>query len=183
MKLKPLSKKGAIELSMTTVVVIVLAMTMLILGLILIRNIFQGATSNVKSINDKVREQRNSLFLENNDQKIVVYLPDGLASVKQGDTFAVEFAVRNIDAVARKFDYTVTAEAGGNCPASTNPQNWIILGQKGTKDVQSGDVINEKIRLQPALSTPLCTARFKISVKDYADESFDVKIEPKGTFG
>ena len=66
------SKKGAIELSMTTVVVIVLAMTMLILGLTLIRTIFTGAQYNVQSINDKVRGEINSLFLENADQKIIV---------------------------------------------------------------------------------------------------------------
>ena len=34
-------KKGAIELSIGTVVIIVLAMTMLVLGIVLVRNIFK----------------------------------------------------------------------------------------------------------------------------------------------
>ena len=44
MELKKISqKKGAIELSMTTIVILVLAMSMLILGLVLIKAIFTGA--------------------------------------------------------------------------------------------------------------------------------------------
>jgi len=176
MKLKPLNRKGAIELSMTTVVVIVLSMTMLILGLVLIRNIFQGATYNVQQINDKVREQINSLFLENTEQKIIVYLADQKATIKQGEVFGVAFAIRNLDAAARKFEYTVTPEAGGNCPTTANPANWVVVGQTGSRDVQSGDTTYEIARFQPPLTTPLCIARFKISVKGYADTFFDVQV-------
>lgn len=176
MKLKPLNRKGAIELSMTTVVVIVLSMTMLILGLVLIRNIFQGATYNVQQINDKVREQINSLFLENSEQKIIVYLADQKATIKQGDVFGVAFAIRNIDPSARKFEYTVTPEAGGNCPTTVNPANWIVVGSKGSREVQSGDTTYEIARFQPPLTTPLCISRFKVSVKDYSETFFDVQV-------
>ena len=43
-------KKGAMELSMGTIVILVLAMSMLILGLVLIRTIFMGAKYNVQTI-------------------------------------------------------------------------------------------------------------------------------------
>ena len=44
-------KKAAIELSVGTIVVIVLAMSMLILGLVLIRNIFKGSIDNFDALN------------------------------------------------------------------------------------------------------------------------------------
>ena len=46
------AKKGAMELSIGTIVIIVLAMSMLILGLVLIKTIFVGAKYNVDTIED-----------------------------------------------------------------------------------------------------------------------------------
>ncbi|MEK6953289.1 MAG: hypothetical protein AABX29_09845, partial [Nanoarchaeota archaeon] len=47
------NKKAALELSIGTIVILVLAMSMLILGLILIRTIFTGAKYNVETMNKK----------------------------------------------------------------------------------------------------------------------------------
>jgi hypothetical protein len=66
------SKKGAIELSMSTVVIIVLAMTLLIGGLVLVRNIVSGANQVVDLTNDNVLKEINSLFSEGD--KIIVKL-------------------------------------------------------------------------------------------------------------
>jgi hypothetical protein len=72
-KLSPIkNKKAAIELSIGTVVIIVIAMTMLIMGIVLVRNIFGGATQSVNSLNDKVRSEIASLFTEEGE-KIVIY--------------------------------------------------------------------------------------------------------------
>jgi len=171
------NRRGAIELSMTTVVVIVLSMTMLILGLTLIRTIFTGAQYNVQSINDKVRGEINSLFLENADQKIAIYLPEQKAAIKQGEAYGVAFAIKNIETTTQKFDYSVTQEVGGNCPTGTTPQNWILVGGKGTPEVTSGDTYYGLIRIQPPLTAPLCLTRFKLTVKNYADTFFDVQVQ------
>ena len=53
-----LNKKAAMELSIGTIVIIVLAMSMLILGLVLIKTIFSGAKYNIDTMNDKVRNDR-----------------------------------------------------------------------------------------------------------------------------
>ena len=65
------SKKGAIELSVGTIVIIVLAMTMLILGIVLIRNIFTGTITNVDEINEGVRDQIKKLFQNENDRAVI----------------------------------------------------------------------------------------------------------------
>ena len=59
------SKRAAIELSIGTVIIIVLAMSMLILGIVLIRSIFTGATESVNTINEKDKNQITNSHVNN----------------------------------------------------------------------------------------------------------------------
>ena len=111
------SKKAAIELSIGTVVIIVLAMTMLILGITLIRSIFSGAKDSVTQIDQGVKNEINKLFAENAEKRLVL-LPDSkLTKIEQGATgngFAV--AIRNVDELnSLQYTYKITTEKGG-CP-------------------------------------------------------------------
>jgi hypothetical protein len=56
------SKRAALELSVSTIVVIVLGVTMLIIGMVLVRNIMCGALGLTGDINGKVQSQINELF-------------------------------------------------------------------------------------------------------------------------
>ena len=57
-----ISKKGAIELSMTTIIVVVLSLALLIMGFVLIRNIMCGAITATNSLNKGVTGYINDLF-------------------------------------------------------------------------------------------------------------------------
>lgn len=57
-----MEKRGAIELSIGTIVIIVLAMSMLILGMVLVRSIMCGAIGLTGNINSKVEGEINKLF-------------------------------------------------------------------------------------------------------------------------
>ena len=59
------SKKAALELSVSTIVVIVLGVTMLIIGMVLVRNIMCGALGLTGDINSKVQGQITTLFGSN----------------------------------------------------------------------------------------------------------------------
>ena len=48
------NRDGALELSIGTIVVIVIGMSMLVLGLVLVRTIFTGSTESVKVLNEGV---------------------------------------------------------------------------------------------------------------------------------
>jgi hypothetical protein len=61
-KLKLRNKKAAFEMSITTIVILVIAMTMLILGMILVRKMMCGAMGLTTDINDKVKGQIDDLF-------------------------------------------------------------------------------------------------------------------------
>ena len=57
-----MNKKGALELSIGTIVIIVIGMSMLILGLVLVQKIFVGSTNNVDDLNNKIRNGGESEY-------------------------------------------------------------------------------------------------------------------------
>lgn len=87
-------KKGAIELSIGTVVIIVLAMSMLILGLVLVRNIFTGATESVDILDDKVQNEIKNLFNDESSDVIVKLGSDRTAKIKPGTSVKVGIGAR-----------------------------------------------------------------------------------------
>lgn len=56
------NKKAAIELSIGTIVIIVISLTMLILGIVLVRSIMCGAIGLTGDLNSRVKGEVNKLF-------------------------------------------------------------------------------------------------------------------------
>lgn len=177
-----MDKRGAIEMSMTTVVVIVLAMTMLILGLTLVRTIFSGAQYNVKSINDKVRGEINKLFVDE-EQRSAIYLPSNTATVKQGESFGLAFAIRNVGAEGA-FTYA-TKKVSTNC-VRDDPMKWFDLPPATSTAVRIGDggVDSPMLSLKPSSTSELCKTEFIIEIKKdgaiYDTPHFWIEIAGKG---
>ena len=178
-------RKGALELSIGTIVVIVLAVSMLILGLVLVKNIFSGATYNVDQLNKNVEAEINKLFNERGE-KIVMYLPNNQADVKQGKSYGVAFGVKNTvqgESTAGKFAYKVEASSiQKGCQLTVQQaNNYVILGDTGSFDLLPGQTKFELVKVQPSSSAPLCEIKYTLSVtKDgqpYDSTFFILKIE------
>jgi len=185
MKLAKIQTKGALELSISTVVVIVIGMSMLILGLVLVRTIFTGAKYNVDSLNKNVEAEINKLFNEQGG-RTYVYLPDNQADVSKGDTFGVAFAVKNDvrgEAVAGNFQYEVKAsEVQKGCALSlAQADGYLTLGSKGNFALLPGDEPKfNLVKISIPESAPLCQVRYDIIVRKdsqpYKNEFFDINI-------
>jgi len=183
MKLRKITqKKGAMELSMGTIVILVLAMSMLILGLVLIKTIFTGAKQNVSTINDKVKDEIGKLFVE--DKKIVVYLADNKAEIPQGEDWGVAFGVKNIlrnTQEAPKIKYEVSMDESSCKIKEKEAMSYIVLGKEGDITMAPGDQKVWLIRFEIPEGTPLCKVRYNIEVSAdgdfYTSESFDVSVE------
>ncbi len=182
-----MQKKGAMELSIGTIVIIVLAMSMLILGLVLVRTIFTGAKYNVDTMNNKVRDEINKLFVE--DKRMVLYLANQKADVDQGKDWGIAFAVKNLlsGADAAKFEYEVTvanpSEVKSNCGVNEKEAiSWIKAGRidEGI-NIAPGGVKDWIIRFEIPETAPLCIIRYNINVEAdsefYDAASFDIKVE------
>ena len=59
------NKKAAMEMSVGTIVTIVLLMTVLILGLVMIRTIFKGSIENINSVDQSVKNEINKIGISN----------------------------------------------------------------------------------------------------------------------
>ena len=182
------NKKAALELSIGTIVVIVIAITMLILGLVLVQQIFSGAGHNVNEIDQKVRDEIGKLFTE--DKKVVIYLPNKLAEIKQGESWGIAFAIKNLETGVSEvstysYDVSVSEPNLKRKCGITDSQalNWITTGEadSGIK-ISPGGTTYGLIRFNIPEGAPLCTVRFHLNIKrDGTDEPtdfFDVEVKP-----
>tara|TARA_Y100000310_G_C20677743_1_gene814074 strand:+ start:39 stop:650 length:612 start_codon:yes stop_codon:yes gene_type:complete len=164
------SKHSALELSIGTIVIIVLAMSMLILGLVLIRTIFTGAKYNVETMNDKVRDEISELFTE--EKKTVIYLANQKADINPGEDWGVAFAIKNLRkgvADAQNFRYIVEASDSNikkKCGINEATANsWIATGGEDNIDIPPGDTYHGVVRFRVPEGSPLCIIRFNLDVK------------------
>ncbi|MCK4650505.1 hypothetical protein KAT36_04735 [Candidatus Pacearchaeota archaeon] len=178
-------KRGAIEMSIGTIVIVVLSMSMLILGMILVQNIFGGASENVLQMNDKVRGEINKLFVE--DKRTVVYLPNQIASIEQNEEWGVAFGIKNlargtVDVGRFRYDVTVSdPDVRTKCGVDERTiEGWIKTGRSDDVTIAPGQSYFGIVRFLIPENAPLCTVRFHIDVtmdnQAYATDFFDIEV-------
>ncbi|HLD98357.1 MAG TPA: hypothetical protein VI815_03455 [Candidatus Nanoarchaeia archaeon] len=119
------NKKAAIELSMTTIVVVVLSLSLLILGFVLIRSIMCGAIGFTGEINNKVEKEVQRLFDNSNEEiscigggEPVSIAPSGISNVycSINSKTGSEYRIRVTDILP--LDY----------PRNVDLESWITIG-------------------------------------------------------
>ena len=196
------NKNAAIELSIGTVVVIVLAMSMLVLGIVLIRNIFAGATISVDILNDRVIGEITSLFADEGSYVVVKLGADQTAKIKQGSgPFRIAIGATKTDSsqiTSRDaVQYKLTLDTSpGNCASSssyteastkkifkTTFDNWNSF------DKFQGSQTFALVELNIPDGMPLCTQKVNLDVKErastnsYAGNFFIIEVQKKGFLG
>ena len=193
------SKKAAIEMSIGTIVIIVLAMTMLIMGVVLIKNIFFSTSESVKIVDRGVKNEINKLFSTDSERKVILFPDSGIIKLKQGSSgegFAI--SIRNIESTGSGvFSYDITmaddsADLRANCGLSTVPiDTWAkitagkSLSARNGLNIAAGNSMENPIHVRFTISSvaPTCLFRVKVQVnKDgaaYDSGLMDVQIEPK----
>jgi hypothetical protein len=163
------NKKG-IELGINTIVILVLLMSVLILGLVLIRSIFTSAIHNVETIDNKVRDEINKLFVE--DKRTVVYLANQEAKIKQGNSWGVAFGLTNLKSgtsESERFTYIVKAsdpDIKRKCGITEKEaESWITTGRTDTISIGPGNFYYGLVRFAIPETSPLCTIRFHLETK------------------
>jgi hypothetical protein len=181
------NKRGALELSVGTIVVIVIAMSMLILGLVLVRTIFTSSIYNVNQLNDKVQGEIQKLFAE--EGKSVVYLSEGKAEVKQGEDWGVAFAYRNTQRdttndLTLKYTVSASPDVTSSCRGLTQTEanSWIRARGTGSVTLPPGDISYNIIRFTIPEDAPLCIVPYDIKIEKtdgdvYTNNFFDLVVQ------
>lgn len=185
-------KKAQMQMSVGTIVTIVLLMTVLILGLVLVRTIFSGAVENINSIDQAVKNEINKLFSEDDSRKIVVYPSTRIITIKKGnqDFLGFAFSIRNLETTEGEFTYNVFVndpDIRQKCNINVQEaEGWIKAGKSGKVNIPPGDLMldPEFVRFLIPDNAPPCLIRYGVNVKkdnqQYGNTvSVDLKVESR----
>jgi hypothetical protein len=181
-----LNRRGAIELSMTTVVVIVLSMTMLALGLTLVRTLFQGAQDTAGSLNSNVKNEINKIF-SNQETKVAIISEQNLLAPQRNADNCIWWQM--VADVPEKYSYEFTidpAECGGaNYRLSTATlTSWFLSSLKGSFNLGANEIKPVCLRIHVPSSAPSCLFSLNLEVKNAAGVTFgtsSVDVRPKAS--
>jgi len=176
-KIKLGNKRAAIELSIGTIVIIVLAMSMLILGLVLVRNIFKGVTAIVDELNQQSIDSIIDLF-SNTDEKIIVKLGAGQTIRPKADNALNNFLIgartsdgSNVDVTTFKYKLSLDRDARENCITKINERKVeeFITQRLNTRlrfDKTALDIAFASIEVRIPEGTLSCSQKFRIEVEE-----------------
>jgi hypothetical protein len=175
------SKRAAMEMSVGTIVTIVLLMSALVLGLILTKIVYKSSANAISSIDEGVRNQLDQAF-QKDDSKKVVISPGRTVSVKKGGEDAgFGFSIRNIGATAT-FSYTIKY-MDSDCSTTANVANKLIsLGSTGQGiSIPGGNVMDNPILVKFRIPEdfPPCEIRYNLEVKRGASVYDTVQVDIK----
>lgn len=177
-------------MSVGTIVTIVLLMTVLLLGLVLVRSIFKGATNAVDLTDAQLTDQVNKLFSE--DKSMVIYPGTSQIDMKRGDQSAIGIGVKNRltgGVTNPKFNYKVFVDdpdVQKNCGVSSGTvQSWIQGATGNNIDFPIGDNTQiERVLFNVPQSAPLCSVKIRVEITlpssgdaNYATDSFFMTIQ------
>jgi hypothetical protein len=176
------SKKAAMEMSVGTIVTIVLLMSVLVLGLFLIKNIFSSAKGAVDLTDQQLRSEIEKLFSE--ETKVVIYPTSRVLELKHDEPDAIGVGIRNLGSSASAsnvFSYTVIPTDNDCGLTDEQVSRWIRLG-KSESDIKIpiGELETVRVTFEVPTGTPLCLADFKVEVENengiYKTERFQIRV-------
>ncbi len=142
------NKTGAMEMSVGTIVTIVLLMAVLVLGLALVKNIFGSAKGAVDLTDTQLQEEISNIFGGDDLKRVAVYPATRIKLRKGTDLSPLGFSIRNIEANTRSFQYALEFE-GSDCGINGAAANsLIVLRRTGSKTVIGANVMEDPVLLE-----------------------------------
>ena len=166
------NNKGAMEMSMGTIVTIVLLMSVLVLGLFFVQKIFSSGSDAIDSIDSQVQNEIAKLFSEEG-KSLAIYPSDRDINIKAGDDpkgFA--FSIKNKDVESHEYQYTVFAQEGfdylekcGSTMTRQKADSYLLL-TSGSNSIGPGDTMElpELVRFDVPEIAPPCTIPYKLEI-------------------
>ena len=167
------SKRAAMEMTVGTMVTIVLLVVVLVLGLVLVRTVFSSGTDAITQIDSSVQDEIKKLFAEEG-KSITIYPASRQINIRKGDDpSGFAFSVQNKNLEAITFRYTVKADPEfdfnkcGNSFTATRANSWMIISSGSFTlggGIRAEDL--ELILFDIPETAPSCTIPYRIDVED-----------------
>lgn len=182
--IKKQNKKAAMEMSVGTIVTIVLLMSVLVLGIFLVKQIFDSSKSAIDLTDQQLQNEIGKLF--ESDAKVVLYPTSGRLKVKSGNSEVLGVGIRNIATSLEeetRFSYYVAARDNTCGLSEAQALSLISLGREET-DIPipiNGFETSRVTFSVPEVGIPNCILDYRVNVKkgnaDYNSEIFQVEIK------
>jgi hypothetical protein len=172
------NKRAAMEMTVGTIVTIVLLMSALVLGLILTNTVFKSAKGAI-DLTDQELTSRISKAFGSEDAKLAVYPQSAELDIKQEDQEEIGLGIRNLlEGVSGTimFSYDIAVDEN-TCDGEKKDfgLEWINIGKTGANiPINVGDSSSERIRFNIPSGSPLCSVEYRVIVKYINDK--DKKI-------
>lgn len=177
------NKRGAMEMSVGTIVTIVLLMAVLVLGLVLTRQIFSSSKGAIDLTDQQLKSEIGKAF-GSEDDMIIIFPESRYIEIKQESRDGVGIGIRNIlTGVSGSQDFSyVVGVSESNC-VNADVLSWIELG-KSAEDIsiQVGDYASRKVIFSIPTGSPLCSVRYSVTVTSGSvveEDYFDVVVKAK----
>jgi hypothetical protein len=163
------NKKAAMEMSVGTIVTIVLLMTVLVLGLVLVRTIFTGAVKNIEGIDRAVEKEIQKLFSEDKSKTIVIIPSTRDVILQKGESSrGFGLSIRNLGE-EDKFSYEVRAVETSCGMKLADAEDLISLGaDRSNILIPAGNVMENPIFVKFNIleTTPPCEITYTVTMEN-----------------
>ncbi|PIN93688.1 hypothetical protein COU54_02135 [Candidatus Pacearchaeota archaeon CG10_big_fil_rev_8_21_14_0_10_31_24] len=158
------SKRAALELSIGTIVILVLGITMLIMGLVVTRSIMCGALGLTDEVSGKANSELNTLFQSTEGEVVCIGQGGDPVKLVPGKLNVIHCSVNAPESA--KYDFEVTS--AGTSISSLKEEtikSWLTTN-KLSIDVAPGDKDSKKpIRIDIPENAPEGNVNFIMTVK------------------
>tara|TARA_B100001971_G_C18089678_1_gene482816 strand:- start:45 stop:590 length:546 start_codon:yes stop_codon:yes gene_type:complete len=167
--------------------ILIVIVVLILLGILffsdkILQNIFNEPYQNynLDNMNDKVETDINKLFVE--DQRAVIYLPNRVAEIKQGEAYGVAYGIRNV-LDTQKFSWqfkVVDEDLNNKCGVDNVKANsWIITGREGEVTLKNNEVHANIVRIKvpegSISDVSTCIIKYELIVKKENGEIYDTQ--------
>lgn len=163
------NKKAAMEMSVGTLVTIVLLMVVLVLGVVLIRSIFSGSQDAVEQINSQVIDEINKVFEQEGSKISVAPSSRSISLDRTKEPAGFAFSVINRETDNLRFSYIVRAvsvdKCGTNLKNPTDADKFLMVDH-GNFPLRAGFKLDLPILIKFDIpeTAPPCTMIFQVNV-------------------
>ncbi len=176
-KIRNKNKKAAMEMSVGTIVTIVLLMSVLVLGIFLVQKIGGVAKGAVDLTEKQLYAELNKLYASNEDQRTIIYPQTMDLEIKKGKSDAFGVIINNRLEEEETFSYEVSVGDQGSC-TMTDAQliDLISLGKKRTGiSLASGSILTSPLRITFTIpeTAKLCQVLYRLDVTTSDGSPYD----------
>ncbi len=165
------NKKAAMEMSVGTIVTIVLLMSVLVLGIFLIKNIFESGANAIEGVDAQIQAEINKIFNSEEGKSLVIYPNSRKIGIKRSDdSKGFAFSIKNEDGLnPQVYTYNVSAYSTDNCGSAMTPEqaNKKIVGASGRLELQRGGTLElaRMVEFDFDKSDPACTIVYELVIR------------------